>query len=274
MGILDWHLQDNEIETSAAPSSYSGMTVAVNSSPVLPSQPEVLCQGNAALHNHFGLTRQLKLGLTYKNCGFHPDGTHNLQTDLPVVTSMYCLKAPKYGGNTFFACGRLAFANATPDLQSKARRLRVHYISDPELGVPIMQNGIRRVGYDISKSVTASGKSVQPVHPLVRKHPETGDESVYVSCNRVDYMEADATETEPAMYLNTTASFELIDALLRGVTTSPLVYAHKWREDEFLIWDNRLTLHAPDDEEGMDGERLHHRVRLFGSASANRDLQH
>ena len=41
---------------------------------------------------------------------------------------------------------------------------------------------------------------------------------------------------------------------------------------DLAIWDNRLTLHAPPAAASTVGERLHHRVRLDGSAAANKDL--
>merc|ERR1711908_2041 len=89
----------------------------------------------------------------------------------------------------------------------------------------------------------------------------------------LDHMEASATETEPSIYLDTAASYELVETFIGGVTSSPLVYAHQWREREFVIWDNRVIMHAPGEPTEMDGERLHHRVRLSGSKSANRDME-
>jgi len=263
-----WHLEGGEIRNG-----YSSITTG--SIPVLPAQPEVLCQGTADLHNHFGLTMQLKMGLTYSNEGFHSDAMHNQQTNLPIITSMYALQTPERGGETFYACGRSAFASAPPELQRKARRLLVHYVYDEVLGRPILQKGIKRVGFDIfgNRTVTGHAGGVHVVHPLIRKHPETGEESVSLSCANVDYMEARATETEPAVYLDTAASYDLVEALLGNATQPPLVYAHKWREHEYVMWDNRVILHAPGEPSEMVGQRLHHRVRLPGSPTANQDLR-
>jgi len=212
--------------------------------------------------------------LTYSNEGFHSDGIHNLQTDMPVITSMYNIQAPGQGGNTFLACGRLAFQQAKQYVQMKARRLLVHYIYSESLGLPIMQEGISRIGRTATLSRPQSMPILRTVHPLVRRHPETGEESVYVSCGNVDFMEAEATETEPALHLDTNASYDLIETLLSGITQAPLVYAHEWKQGDFVMWDNRVTLHAPGEPTAMEGTRLHHRVRLAGSESANRDLKY
>eukprot|EP00746_Dinoflagellata_sp_MGD_P118107 gnl/MRDRNA2_/MRDRNA2_54150_c0_seq2.p1 gnl/MRDRNA2_/MRDRNA2_54150_c0~~gnl/MRDRNA2_/MRDRNA2_54150_c0_seq2.p1 ORF type:complete len:600 (-),score=84.46 gnl/MRDRNA2_/MRDRNA2_54150_c0_seq2:345-2144(-) len=265
--VLGWHLEGGE-----AINGCSNCTQFFN--PWLPTQPEVLCQGHAKLHDHFGLTGQLDMTLTYSNEGFHTDGTHFQQTELPVVTSMYCHQAPARGGETIFACGRRAFASATPEVQKKARRLLVHYVYDEALGRPIMLNGIRRVGFTVYGNGTVTGHSGgrHVVHPLIRKHPDTGEESVYISCANIDYMEASATETESAIYLDTEASYDLVETLIGGVTSPPLVHAHKWIDREFVIWDHRLSIHAPGEPPEI-GQRLHHRVRLPGSDFANRDLR-
>lgn len=156
-----------------------------NSMPVglanLLGQPEVLCQGNVKLENHYGVSTQLTQLLTYDNEGFHSDGIHNMQERCacrsgaheatpsshhrryhlpplcpvprplwrkcavvatpppsmtltvavrvalaprnPVLTSMYCIKAPLAGGETFFTCTRLALASiADPALRDLCRR--------------------------------------------------------------------------------------------------------------------------------------------------------
>ena len=87
-----------------------------------------MCQGNALLRDHHGIgTMQLQQLLTFDNEGYHCDGLHNQQTQLPVLTSMYCLRAPRSGGETFFACSRDALARASTELRDLARRLSVHY---------------------------------------------------------------------------------------------------------------------------------------------------
>merc|ERR1712187_402496 len=166
----------------------------------------------------------------------------------------------------------LALIRAPSEVAKLARRLRVHYVYDESLGLPIMRDGIVRVGREHPGNLTYTNTTVRVVHPLVRSHPETGEEAVYISCANIDHMEASATHGEGAVYLDTTASYELVETLIGNVTKAPLVCTHRWREGDFVIWDNRLTAHSPGDVENMTGTRLHHRVRLTGSATANRDL--
>ena len=53
-----------------------------------------------------------------------------------------------------------------------------------------------------------------PVHPLIRRHPQTGDESVWLSCANVAFMDAPALPTQPAVHLDCSASYALVDQLV------------------------------------------------------------
>ena len=270
----------------------------------IPAVPEVVCQGNACLEGYHGIhTMQLcvptmtapsgsvpclasrllsctlaesfacvrrRQSLTFGNEGFHSDGVHNLQDQLPVLTSMYCVRAPELGGETHFACGRLAFNRLPAALQHLARRLTVHYVYDEAAGLAIMRDGIVRDGRGPGNG--SGGATTRTAHPLVRRHPQTAEESIYLSCANIDFMEAVAQGSEPSVHLDTEASYQLVERLLGEVTSAPHEYAHVWRPADFAIWDNRITLHAPCSADGIRGERLHHRVRLGGSAAANADL--
>ena len=61
---------------------------------------------------------------------------------------------------------------------------------------------------------------IRVAHPLLRKHPDTCAEAIYISCGNIDWMEVDADETsgEPAFNLDTAASYDLVHQLLGEVT--------------------------------------------------------
>lgn len=214
----------------------------------LPADPEVLCQGNVLLQDHHGIdSLQLKQLLTYEDEGFHSDGMHNMQERLPVLTSMHCLRAPVAGGETFFACARLAFSRLDPALQVLCRRLEVHYEYDEGGGLAIMRKGIVREGRhpQVRTNKGAPGKPpICTVHPLVRTHPETGEETLYMSCANIKRMKAEADDEHrlPALDLDTAASYDLIGTLLHSVTQPPFVHAHMWQVGDLAIWDNRCAL--------------------------------
>ena len=222
------------------------------------------------LKDHHGIASlQLTLPLTMEDEGFHADGIHNLQHHLPVLTSMYCLKAPVAGGATFFTCGRRALSDLDPALATLCKRLTVHYVYNESRGRPIMRDGIVREGFAPPAEPPTGGAPpavasiVRTAHPLVRVIQGTGEESLCISCANIERMEAPPDERRglPGLRLDADASYDLVRTLLEGATSAPRVYEHKWEVGDFAIWDNRLVLHAPSRGGTCEGERLHHRVR-------------
>ena len=65
------------------------------------------------------------------------------------------------------------------------------------------------------------------------------------------------TEGEPAVHLDTAASYALIADLLAECTDTPQLYRHVWTAGDFVIWDNRITLHS-----ATDGDKCHGSVSL------------
>ena len=202
----------------------------------LPQIPEVMCQGNALLKDHHGIASlQLKQLLSFDDEGFHADGMHNMQDRLPVLTSMHCLKAPLAGGETHFACSRLALSRLDPELRELCRRLTVHYAYDESGGSPIMRDGIVREGFQPvapSCGSAAAAMIVRTAHPLVRN--VDGEESLYISCARVERMEAQADERRglPAVHLGTAESFAFVRRLLGEMTQPPLVSCRRGKPEQ------------------------------------------
>ena len=81
------------------------------------------------------------------------------------------------------------------------------------------------------------------VHPVVRRHPETGAEGIYF--NRmfvVRFVGMTSYESQP-----------LIDFLDQHMTRPEFTCRIRWSEGQVVIWDNRFTLHYPIDD--IIGER-------------------
>ena len=79
-----------------------------------------------------------------------------------------------------------------------------------------------------------------PVHPLIRIHPATGEEAIYLNCACACYI----TDDESGTVLDFTQSQALITELVLDVCSAPLVYAHKWQVSFIL---NIPTTHPPPD---------------------------
>jgi alpha-ketoglutarate-dependent taurine dioxygenase len=133
----------------------------------------------------------------------------------PALTTLYAVELPPEGGDTEFANTRLAYEALPDEMKRRIAGLRV--VFQWEAG--------RRPGYYANE--------LPPVdHPLVRLHPDTGKLALYLGNHamRIAGMEEDE-------------STALLDALLAHATQPRFTYAHRWRQGDLVMWDNRCTLH-------------------------------
>jgi alpha-ketoglutarate-dependent taurine dioxygenase len=86
------------------------------------------------------------------------------------------------------------------------------------------------------------GDRVPALHPLARRHPDTGRTALYVSSLVGGFEGVDEA-----------AGLELIDELVAHATRPERLYAHPWREGDLIIFDDVGTMHRRD---SSDPEQL------------------
>ena len=90
-------------------------------------------------------------------------------------------------------------------------------------------------------------------HPVVRTHPETGREALYVNVARTMRFR-DMTEEESA---------PILDFLFQHQTRPEFTCRFHWQVGSLAFWDNGCVLHNPiNDYHGY--RRVTHRVTLAG----------
>jgi len=95
-------------------------------------------------------------------------------------------------------------------------------------------------------------------HPIVRRHPHTGRECLYVmrdDCIGIEGMEPEAAET-------------LIAALADHVVKPAFIYRHQWRSGDLLMWDNCAAQHRAIQDYDLPLRRVMHRTTMGGSVPA------
>ncbi len=102
-------------------------------------------------------------------------------------------------------------------------------------------------------------------HPMLRIHPGTGKEGLYV--NRADCVGVSGMDDDEGI--------AFVNQLVERIVNPDFVYAHEWEQGDLVIWDNRALLHAatPYDMEG--DRRLIYRTTTKGERPipANAHLQ-
>jgi taurine dioxygenase len=71
------------------------------------------------------------------------------------------------------------------------------------------------------------------IHPVVRKHPETGRRALFVNEHF----------TTRLLGLSGLESDTILTALFAHTTDPRFVYRHRWRPHDLVFWDNRSILH-------------------------------
>jgi taurine dioxygenase len=193
----------------------------------------------------------LKLPHEKHNFGgvWHTDTTY-LQ-EPPMATMLIARELPPVGGDTLFASNYAAFEGLSPALQDTLRTLK-GVNSSAKAAVTHSRED------RLADSATDKGRSeLNSEHPVVRTHPETGREALYVNPGHTVRF-AGWTEEESAPLLN-----YLFEQQVKPEYTCRFV----WRPGSIAFWDNRCALHNPiNDYHGH--KRLLHRITLKGNKPA------
>lgn len=177
---------------------------------------------------------------------FHTDETFIAEP--PKATVVYAVEIPGKGGNTRYVNMRKAYEILDDETKKKIDGLMaVHYY------------GKQRPGRKVPSLTDEQLKNTPPVtHPVVRTHEETGQKTLFVHEAMTDYIIGmDPAESEA-----------LLQALYEHSTKNPeLQYSHAWRTGDFVIWDDRATLHAATADYAETERRLMYRTMLKGGST-------
>ncbi|HEV8307330.1 MAG TPA: TauD/TfdA family dioxygenase [Methylomirabilota bacterium] len=202
----------------------------------LPTHPEVFVVSNVEEDGR-------PVGLTRAGWGWHSDGEDKA---IPNDGSfLYALEIPPEGGDTLFADTYAAFAALPADIRRTIAgrracfsRVRLHHVHYPHLG-----------------PLTDEQKANRPDvwHPIARRHPRSGWTALYIgrwACQVEGLPEDEARD--------------LIRYLQEFATRPEVVYRHRWRVGDAVLWDNRCTQHCATEFDDVRYRRRMHRTTLEG----------
>ena len=165
----------------------------------------------------------------------------------PMGSMLHALEVPPVGGDTLFANMYMAYDTLSEGMKNLLGGLR---------GVSSSAKAdVTRTREDrIASSPGAAARTVfEAVHPVVRIHPETGCQALYVNIAhtvRFDGM----TEEESA---------PLLRFLFEHQVKPEFTCRFRWRAGSLAFWDNRAAQHNPiNDYHGY--RRVMHRITIAG----------
>jgi taurine dioxygenase len=139
-------------------------------------------------------------------------------------TFLYALELPSTGGNTMFANMYKAYDAVPEDIKRKLEGKRALHIHE----------------YNRARQASAQGdisKIPHYYHPVFATHPYTKRKTLFV-----DRLMTTALEGfDPA------EGSAILDQLYDIGERREFIYEHVWQLGDFLMWDNRATIHARTD---------------------------
>ena len=152
---------------------------------------------------------------------WHTDVTFREKPSMAGILRMR--KRPAQGGDTIFADTAAIYSDLSPDVKAKIETL------DAEHDI------IRSYGYRVTPEKAAKLRAEYPLvtHPVVRKHPETGEKHLFV--NHVF--------TSRILGLPDAEAKELLAYLLDRVKAPEYQMRFRWSDNAIAFWDNRATQH-------------------------------
>ncbi len=159
-------------------------------------------------------------------------------------TFLYALELPSRGGNTMFSNMYKAYEAVPAELKEKLKGKKALHIHE----------------YNRAKQASSSG-DISGIphysHPVFVTHPDTGRKTLFV----------DRLMTTRIEGLDEQESAAILDRLYAIGERREFIFEHEWKLGDFLMWDNRCTIHArtdfPKEERRLlrrctvEGEPLH-----------------
>ena len=139
-------------------------------------------------------------------------------------TFLYALELPSTGGNTMFSNMYKAYEAVPAALKEKLRGKKALHIHEYKRSEKADLSG------DISSIPHYS-------HPVFITHPDTGRKTLFVDRLMTARIEGFAAAESDAILQELYAIGERRD----------FIYEHVWRLNDFVMWDNRCTIHARTD---------------------------
>jgi taurine dioxygenase len=172
--------------------------------------------------------------------GWHTDSP--FLAEPPAITTLRAVEIPPFGGDTLWANCALAFRHLSKTYQDMLRPLRVHMSAANNYRTQEKLLG-RAIQFADQEQFEQGQRG--SFHPLVRTHPETGEESLYICDTYAAGIEGMTTfEARP-----------IVEFLVQHATQHAFCCRLRWEEGMVALWDNRTTMHlGPNDYDGYRRE--------------------
>jgi taurine dioxygenase len=208
--------------------------------PGVPEAPEMFI-----LDNHAGNPTD--------NDAWHTDVTF-IETP-PLGAILYAKLLPPEGGDTCWSNMQAAYEGLSKPLQRFLAELDA--VHDFNRGFPQQGQVAKMAGKD--KASKALEEHPPVIHPVVRTHPETGADGLFVNYGFTDRIKG----------LRRNESEALLNMLFVHIQKPEFQVRWKWKPNAIAFWDNRVTQHYAVNDY-LPHRRIMHRATILGDKPYHR----
>jgi taurine dioxygenase len=166
----------------------------------------------------------------YENA-WHTDATWR---ELPPFGCVLrCIESPPVGGDTMWANMGEAYRRLPDEVKTKIAGLRARHSIEASFGAAM----------PIEKRLALKAQFPDPEHPVVRTHPETGEQILFVSAFTTHFTNYHtAANVRFGQDANPGASL-LLNYLVSQAFIPEYQVRFRWKKNSMAFWDNRCTQH-------------------------------
>ncbi len=173
----------------------------------------------------------------------------------PAACLLYAQDTPPAGGDTIWASTRAAYASLSQPLRNFLDPL----IASHDFERSYSEERFARMDLGVERFAWARRDHPPTTHPVVRTHPETGLNSLFVN----------PAFTTAILGLTRSESRKVLEMIFEQIQQPQFLVRRQWKPRTVAFWDNRVTQHYTVADVPAS-ERVMYRVTVLGDKPFHR----
>jgi taurine dioxygenase len=166
----------------------------------------------------------------YENA-YHCDATWREAPPMGCV--LRCIECPPTGGDTMWANMALAYEKLPGEMKGRIAGLRARHSIEASFGAAMPHN----------ERLALKGRFPDAEHPVVRTHPETGEQVLFVNAFTTHFTNYHTPANVRYGQDANPGAGDLLRYLISQAYIPEYQVRWRWRPNSVAIWDNRSTQH-------------------------------
>jgi taurine dioxygenase len=151
----------------------------------------------------------------------------------PFGSVLRCVEGPPVGGDTIWVDMAQAYRKLPDRVKAQIADLRARHSLEASFGAAM----------SLEKRLALHERFPDAEHPVVKPHPETGEDILFVNAFTTHFTNFHTPENIRFGFDASPGASELLNYLIRQAAVPEYQVRWRWTKNSFAIWDNRSTQH-------------------------------